>query len=85
MINIEGPLGKKSLNIDLEIFDLNITEGKEVSIKPQMSASLLLGPGEENKVLEFYKKNPEAANAIRAPIFEEKVIDYIKQENKKNP
>ena len=35
MINIEGPLGKKSLNIDLEVFDLNITEGKEVSIKPK--------------------------------------------------
>ncbi len=35
MINIEGPLGKKSLNIDLEIFDLNITEGKQVSIKPK--------------------------------------------------
>tara|TARA_B100001027_G_C16092418_1_gene252335 strand:- start:71 stop:610 length:540 start_codon:yes stop_codon:yes gene_type:complete len=35
MINIEGPLGKKSLNIDLDIFDLNISEGKEVSIKPK--------------------------------------------------
>ncbi len=35
MINIEGPLGKKTLNIDLEIFDLNINEGKEVSIKPK--------------------------------------------------
>ena len=35
IINIEGPLGKKSLNIDLEIFDLNINEGKEVSIKPK--------------------------------------------------
>jgi len=35
IINIEGPLGKKSLNIDLDIFDLNITEGKEVSIKPK--------------------------------------------------
>ena len=35
MINIEGPLGKKSLNIDLDVFDLNITEGKEVSIKPK--------------------------------------------------
>ena len=34
-INIEGPLGKKSLNIDLEIFDLNISEGKQVSIKPK--------------------------------------------------
>ena len=35
MLNIEGPLGKKSLNIDLNIFDLNINEGKEISIKPK--------------------------------------------------
>jgi len=35
VINIEGPLGKKSLNIDLDIFDLNINEGKEISIKPK--------------------------------------------------
>ena len=35
MLNIEGPLGKKSLNIDLEIFELNINDGKEVSIKPK--------------------------------------------------
>ena len=34
-INIEGPLGKKSLKIDTEIFDLIINEGKEVSIKPK--------------------------------------------------
>ncbi len=36
-INIEGPLGKKSLNIDLEIFELNINEGKEVSLKPKQN------------------------------------------------
>jgi large subunit ribosomal protein L6 len=35
IINVEGPLGKKSLNIDLDIFDLNINEGKEISIKPK--------------------------------------------------
>ena len=35
VINIEGPLGKKSLNIDLDIFDLNINEGKDLSIKPK--------------------------------------------------
>jgi large subunit ribosomal protein L6 len=34
-INIEGPLGKKSLDIDLDVFDLNINDGKEVSIKPK--------------------------------------------------
>ena len=36
LLNIEGPLGKKVLNLDLKIFDLNILEGKEVSIKPKI-------------------------------------------------
>ena len=35
ILNVEGPLGKKSLNMDLEIFDLKINDGKEVSIKPK--------------------------------------------------
>ena len=35
ILNIEGPLGKKSIDIDLDIFNLNITEGKEISIKPK--------------------------------------------------
>ena len=34
-VNIEGPLGKKSLNIDLKTFDLDIKDGKEISIKPK--------------------------------------------------
>ena len=34
-INIEGPLGKKSLRIDLETFELDIKDGKEISLKPK--------------------------------------------------
>tara|TARA_B100001093_G_C26516475_1_gene879848 strand:- start:270 stop:809 length:540 start_codon:yes stop_codon:yes gene_type:complete len=34
-INIDGPLGKKSIDIDLEMFNLDIKEGKEISIKPK--------------------------------------------------
>ena len=34
-VNIEGPLGKKSLSIDLKTFDLDIKDGKEISIKPK--------------------------------------------------
>ena len=34
-LNIDGPLGKKSISIDSKIFDLNINEGKEISIKPK--------------------------------------------------
>ena len=37
IINIEGPLGKKSLIIDLDIFDLKINDGKDVSIKPKQN------------------------------------------------
>ena len=36
ILNVEGPLGKKSLNMDLEIFDLKINDGKEVLIKPKI-------------------------------------------------
>ena len=39
IINIEGPLGKKTLNIDSDIFDLNINDSKEVSIKPKKNRS----------------------------------------------
>ena len=35
ILNIEGPLGKKSINIDTNLFDLNINDGKDVSIKPK--------------------------------------------------
>ena len=35
VINVEGPLGKKSLNIDLDTFDLNIEDGKKILIKPK--------------------------------------------------
>ena len=34
-MNIEGPHGKKSLDIDLDTFNLEIKDGKEVSIKPK--------------------------------------------------
>ena len=36
ILNIEGPLGKKIINLDLKMFDLNILEGKELSIKPKI-------------------------------------------------
>ena len=35
LVNVEGPLGKKSLNIDTNMFELKIDEGKSVSIKPK--------------------------------------------------
>jgi trigger factor len=34
-------------------------------------------PGQEQQVFNFYTQNPQAAAEIRAPIFEDKVVDFI--------
>jgi trigger factor len=34
-------------------------------------------PGQERQFLEFVQKNPQALQQLRAPLFEEKVVDYI--------
>jgi trigger factor len=34
-------------------------------------------PGQEQQVMEFFRKNPQAAENLRSPIFEEKVVDFL--------
>ena len=34
-------------------------------------------PGQEQQVWEYYRNNPNALASIRAPIFEEKVVDFL--------
>jgi trigger factor len=34
-------------------------------------------PGQERQVWEFYQKNPQARAELRAPLFEEKVVDHV--------
>ncbi|MFW5680719.1 MAG: trigger factor [Pseudomonadota bacterium] len=34
-------------------------------------------PGKEREVFEFFQNNPEAREQLRAPIFEDKVVDFI--------
>jgi len=34
-------------------------------------------PGQERMVIEFYRKNPQMVENLRAPLFEDKVVDHI--------
>jgi trigger factor len=34
-------------------------------------------PGQERQVWEFYQRNPQARAELRAPLFEEKVVDHV--------
>ena len=39
-------------------------------------------PGQERQFFEFIQQNPQAQQQLRAPIFEDKVIDYIAEQAK---
>ena len=53
-----------------------ITVGQE-EINRAMRQEAARYPGQEQQVLEFFRKNPQAQDGLRGPIFEEKVIDFI--------
>ncbi len=46
-------------------------------IQQAMIAEARQYPGQEQEVIEFYQKNPQAIAQLRAPIYEEKVVDLI--------
>ena len=36
-------------------------------------------PGQEQQVWDYYRKNPQAMAQLRAPLYEEKVVDFISE------
>jgi trigger factor len=54
--------------------NVDITNDEVVAALRQEAARY---PGQERAVVEFYQKNPNALAQLRAPIYEEKVVDYI--------
>ena len=54
--------------------EIQVTE-EEVARALNQEASRY--PGQERQIIEFYQKQPGALASIRAPIYEEKVVDHI--------
>ena len=54
--------------------EIQVTEDEMRNAVMQQASQF---PGQEKEVFEFYQKNPEQLAGLRAPIFEEKVVDYI--------
>jgi len=60
-----------------EIGRVNNISVAENELKRAMQAEAMRFPGQEKQVFEFFAKNPRAVEGLRAPIFEEKVVDFI--------
>ena len=60
-----------------EIGQKNEVTVSQEEVTRQISAEAQRYPGQEKQVFEFYQQNPQAMAQMRAPLFEEKVVDFI--------
>jgi trigger factor len=60
-----------------EIGRVNAITVAENEIRRAMQAEAMRFPGQEKMVFDYFAKNPQAVEGLRAPLFEEKVVDFI--------
>ena len=54
--------------------DVNVTEEEH---QQALIAEVRRFPGQEQQVYDYYRKNPQALAGLRAPVFENKVVDFV--------
>jgi len=60
-----------------ELGERNKIQVTDEEVQRALAAQLRQVPGQEQQYYDYYRRNPEALAALRAPIFEEKVVDYL--------
>ena len=78
---------KKRIKVGLilnEFGEKNNIKVEEGEIQSEVQKQLKMMPGQEKMVMEFYQKNPSALASLRGNIYEEKIIDLIKNKAKAN-
>ena len=60
-----------------EIGRVNEVQIAEEEVARALNQEASRYPGQEKQVIEFFRNNPNAMAQLRAPIFEEKVVDWI--------
>ncbi|MBM3569152.1 MAG: trigger factor [Alphaproteobacteria bacterium] len=60
-----------------EIGQVNNLEVKPEEINRALSEQARRFPGQEKQVIDYFRSNAQALNQLRAPLFEEKVVDFV--------
>ena len=56
----------------------------EQEIQAEVQKQLRMMPGQEKVVMDFYQKNPSALASLRGTVYEEKILNLIKEKGKPN-
>lgn len=78
-------LAERRVRLGLVLSEIGEKVGITVSeeeLQRAVYAQLRQYPGQEKEILEFFRRTPDAVANLRAPIFEEKVIDHLLSEIK---
>jgi trigger factor len=73
---------KAERRVKLGLILSNAARKKNINVSPQELEQAVMEKarsfaGQEQAVIDYYNKNPDAVNMLRAPIIEEKVIDSL--------
>jgi trigger factor len=73
-------IAERRVRLGLLLSEVGRREGVQVSAEEMtraMRTEAARYGGQEAQVMEFFRKTPQAAESLRGPIFEDKVVDYI--------
>ena len=67
-----------------EFGEQNQIKVNEQELQTEIQKQLRMMPGQEKMVMDFYQKNPSAVASLRGTVYEEKIINLIKEKAKPN-
>ena len=80
-------VAKKRIKVGLilnEFGEQNQIKVTEQELQTEVQKQIRMMPGQEKMVMEFYKKNPNALASLRGTVYEEKILNIIKEKAKPN-
>ena len=67
--------------VEVEV-EIQVAGGLEEEVKVEIQKQIKGMQGQEKMVLDYYQKNPSAAQSLKGSIYEEKIISLIKSKIK---
>tara|TARA_B100000029_G_scaffold78449_1_gene69928 strand:+ start:88 stop:1467 length:1380 start_codon:yes stop_codon:yes gene_type:complete len=83
--NESEKIAKKRIKLGIilnELGEKNNLKVNDQELKNEIEKQIQSMPGQQKQVMDYYQKNPSAAVSLRGSIYEEKIVNLIKEKSK---
>jgi trigger factor len=80
-------IAKKRIKVGLilnEFGEQNKIKVSEQELQSEVQKQIRMMPGQEKMVMDFYQKNPSALSSLRGTVYEDKIMNVIREKAKAN-